>query len=60
MIYIIIIFVSVIISVFSVDKRCNGKYNWFFFTTAIITLSFIAGIRTIGHDYEVYETNLFS
>ncbi len=57
MIYILIIFVSVIISIFSVDKRCNVEYNWFFFTIAIITLSFIAGIRTIGHDFEVYEMN---
>lgn len=60
MIYIIITTISVIISFFSVDKRCNKKYYWFFFNLAIISLSIIAGIRIIGYDYGTYKINFRS
>lgn len=55
MIYIVIIFISVIIAVISTDKRVNKTLSLYFETVAVVFLSFFAGIRMVGLDYDTYE-----
>lgn len=53
-IYFFIIFIVLIISFFSVDKRINSDYHFFFGLFFTITLGIIAGTRLVGYDFSTY------